>query len=303
MNQSARDSRKALLLSLITPGLGQLYNGDVSKGISFFLIFGFSIPVFSWLALHGPNFSLWLLIVAGALSALGVYVLSCMDAFKRANVIGESYRPGPYNKSYVCVSALFFGYFFVLNQLVMYTRTNLVELHYVPSASMSPGLERGDFVFTDKNVNSPGSKRKIKRGDIATFVYPNDRTAIYVKRVIGLPGDIIEIADGDVKVNGQSLTQSHSSATQGRQVITEKAASGKTYEVYWKPGSQRSPLSLTVPDGRVFVLSDNRDEGYDSRQFGALPLTDIIGIAKQVWFSLADSGLRVDRIGKWVDVN
>jgi len=300
MNQNIRDQKKALMFSLIMPGLGQVYNGEVSKGISLFLIFAFSIPGFSLLAVNGPNFSLWILVLLGVLSALGVYVLSCVDAFKRARTIGESYQLGPYNKSYVYLSMLFFGYFFVLNQLVTYTKAHVIELYHVPSTSMSPGLEKGDYFFTDKDVNSPGCKRKIKRGDIATFVYPNDRTTIYVKRIIGLPGDKIEMIGTDVKVNGQSLVQASPSTKADHQVIREKAESGETYEVYWKIGSQGSQLSLTVPDGQVFVLGDNRDEAYDSRKFGTLPLTDVIGVAKQVWFSLADVGLR---IGKWVDVN
>ncbi|MBK7963217.1 MAG: signal peptidase I [Bdellovibrionales bacterium] len=300
MSQSKRDSKKALLFSLVMPGLGQVYNGEVSKGISLFLIFAFSIPGFSWLALNGPNFSLWILVLLGVLFALGVYVLSCTDAFKRAKAIGEGYQLGPYNKSYVYLSMLFFGYFFVLSQLVTYTKTNLVELYHVPSTSMRPGLEKGDFFFVDKDVNAPGCKRKIKRGDIATFVYPNDRTTIYVKRIIGLPGDKIEMSGTDVKINGQSITQGDSSTSKDHLVVREKAESGETYEVYWKPASQGSQLSLTVPDGQVFVLGDNRDDAYDSRKFGTLPLTDINGIAKQVWFSLADAGLR---IGKWVDAN
>jgi signal peptidase I len=300
MKKNKRDSKKALLFSLIMPGLGQVYNGEVSKGISLFLIFAFSIPAFSWLALNGPNFSLWILVLLGVLFALGVYVLSCTDAFKRAKVIGESYQLGPYNKSYVYLSMLFFGYFFVLSQLVTYTKTNLVELYHVPSTSMSPGLEKGDYFFVDKDVNSPGCKRKIKRGDIATFVYPNDRTTIYVKRIIGLPGDKIEMSGNDVKVNGQSITEGSPSSAQAHLVVKEKAESGETYDVYWKPGSQGTQLSLIVPDGQVFVLGDNRDEAYDSRKFGTLPLTDINGVAKQIWFSLADAGLR---IGKWVDAN
>lgn len=300
MNQNKRDFKKAMLLSLVMPGLGQVYNGEVSKGISLFLIFAFSIPCFSWLALHGPNFSLWMLILLGVFFALSVYALSCIDAVKQAKVISESYRLGHYNKSYVYLSMLFFGYFFVLNQLVTYTKTNLVQLYHVPSVSMSPSLEKGDFFFVDKDVNSPGSKRKIKRGDIATFVYPNDRTTIYVKRIIGLPGDKIEMTGTDVKVNGQSLVQGSSINKADYRLVHEKAESGEVYDVYWKTNSQGYQLSLTVPDGQVFVLGDNRDQAYDSRNFGTLPLTDIIGVAKQVWFSLADSGLR---IGKWVDAN
>lgn len=300
MSKNRRDSKKALLLSLIMPGLGQVYNGEVSKGISLFLIFAFSIPGFSWLALNGPNFSLWILVLLGVLFALGIYVLSCTDAFKRAKVIGKSYQLGPYNNSYVYLSMLFFGYFFVLSQLVTYTKTHLVELYHVPSTSMSPGLEKGDYFFVDKDVNSPGCKRKIKRGDIATFVYPNDRTTIYVKRIIGMPGDKIEMSGTDLKVNGQAITKGSPSSTQEHLVVREKADSGETYEVYWKLGSRGAQLSLTVPEGQVFVLGDNRDEAYDSRKFGTLPLTDIIGVAKQVWFSLADAGLRV---GKWVDAN
>src|SRR5580765_5620533 len=133
------------------PGLGQVYNGEVSKGISLFLTFAFSIPAFSWLAVHGPNFSLWVLVLLGVLFALGVYALSCMDAFKRAKTIGESYQIGPYNKSYVYLSMVFFGYFFVLNQLVDYTRTHLVGLFHMASTSMSPGLEKGDYFFTAKD--------------------------------------------------------------------------------------------------------------------------------------------------------
>ena len=300
MRENKRDSTKALVLSLIMPGLGQVYNGEVSKGISLFLMFAFSIPIFSWLAVRGPNFSLWMLVLLGVLVALGVYALSCVDAFRRAKLTGEDYHLGPYNKSYVYLSMLFFGYFFVLNQLVSYTKDHVVELYHVPSTSMSPGLEKGDYFFTDRDVNSPGCKRKIKRGDIATFVYPNDRTSIYVKRIVGLPGDKIEMTGTDVKVNGQSIVQSSSTTRQDHQVLRERADSGEAYEVYWKLNSVGSQFSISVPDGQVFVLGDNRDEAYDSRKFGTLPLTDVVGIAKQVWFSLADSGLR---IGKWVDVN
>jgi signal peptidase I len=135
---------------------------------------------------------------------------------------------------------------------------------------------------------------------IPAHVYPNDRTSIYVKRIIGLPGDEIEMTGTDLKVNGESLVKSGPSTKDGRLVVEEAAESGETYDVYWQLESPGSKLSLTVPNGQVFVLGDNRDESHDSRKFGTVPLVDVIGVARQVFFSSADVGLR---IGKIVDVN
>ena len=103
-----------------------------------------------------------------------------------------------------------------------------------------------------------------------------------------------------MKVNGKSIVVSGPSAADGREVIQEKADSGETYTVYWKVNSTGSHLSVTVPDGQVFLLGDNRDGAYDSRKFGTVPLTDVVGVAKQIWFSRSNSGLR---LGKWVEVN
>jgi signal peptidase I len=300
MITNKRVPKKALFLSMIMPGLGQVYNGEVSKGISMFLVFAFSVPIFSWLATHGPNFSLWLLIVVGVLINLSVCLMSAIDAFKRAKKIGDNYQLGPFNKVHVYLSLLFFGYFFVLNQLFMYTRNHVVAMYNIPSTSMSPNLEKGDLIFVDRNVNSPESKRKLKHGDIAIFVYPNDRTTIYVKRIIGLPGDKIEIKGTDVTVNDKTIVEGQPITAGDQMVLKEKAESGNTYDVVWKANSQGSQVTTTVPNGQVFVLGDNRDGASDSRSFGAIPLADVIGVTKQVWFSVGDSGLR---LGKWVDVN
>ncbi len=297
-----RNSKIALALSLLLPGLGQIYNGEVSKGISLFLIFAFSIPAFSWLALHGPQSIFWLIVLGGATSALSMYVLCCVDAYRRAQLIGENYTVGPYNKAYVYLSVLLFGYFFVLNQLVTYTKDHMVALYYIPSVSMSPSLDKGDYFFTDKSINAIGSKRNVKRGDVAIFVYPNDRTTIYVKRIIGLPGDQIEIKGNDVSVNGHSLVSSISEEN-GHKIVSEKSESGQNYKVQWKLDTPAEAFSLSVPNGQVFVLGDNRNEAYDSRKFGTVPLTDVVGLAKQIWFSVGESGLRLNRLGQWLDVN
>jgi signal peptidase I len=77
---------------------------------------------------------------------------------------------------------------------------------------------------------------------------------------------------------------------------------GIAYSVLWRKGSPRAPLSLTVPNGQVFVLGDNRDASHDSRHFGVLPLADVSGVARQVWLSVDEhAGLRLGRIGVRLD--
>jgi len=165
---------------------------------------------------------------------------------------------------------------------------------------MSPNIQKGDFIFVDREVNAPGSKRQLKRGDTAVFINPNDRTTIFIKRIIGLPGDQIEIDGTDVRVNGKLLKSGESTVVTEKLLFHENSETGQSYDIYWKEIKDHGSISVKVPAGQVFVLGDNRDESYDSRAFGPLPLIDIIGVAKQSLFSTGSDGLR---LGKWIDVN
>jgi signal peptidase I len=309
---SQRNPKIALALSLIMPGLGQVYNGEIAKGLSLFLIFAFAIPACIWLGMQ-ISVLLSLLALMGVLITVFIYGLCVMDAFKMAKRIGPHFQLGPANRPYVYLAILFFGYFFVLLQLSEYTQTHLAQFFTVPSKSMVPNVLQGDYFFADKRVNSPGAKHSIKRGDVGIFVYPNDRTTIYIKRIVGMPGDKIEITANDLTVNGKSIRGEQVSALGSDELnqllvdhnaYLEKAESGEVYPVLWKKNSQQQTISVTVPDGYVYLLGDNRDESMDSRKFGPVPLTDVIGIAKQVMFSAsADAGFRVFRIGKNVQIN
>jgi len=121
-----------------------------------------------------------------------------------------------------------------------------------------------------------------------------------VKRIIGLPGDKIEMKGTDVLVNGKTIVDGTPDNTSDHLTVHERAESGDIYTVFWKPNSAGSNLSVTVPDGQIFILGDNRDDAVDSRKFGTVPVADVNGVAKQVWYSTGDAGLR---IGKWVGVN
>jgi signal peptidase I len=296
----------ALFSAFLMPGLGQIYNGDTMKAVSVFLAFSFCLPVFAWLGLHGPASCLWLLIIVGALVALAIYVASIIDAYRTAKKIGGSYELKPLNQLAAYLSVLFFGYFFVLGQLTQMTKENMVEAFKVPSTSMIPNVLPGDHFFADKRFNRIGAASRVSRGDLAIFVNPNERSQIYVKRIVGLPGDKIEIADTLVSVNGKSI-QDGAVSDLGNEKLNallkdhvayrEKSEHG-TYVAIWKKDTKHESLSIVVPNGQVFVLGDNRDGSHDSRHFGALPLIDVVGKVRQIWFSAsAEDGIRFGRFG------
>ncbi len=123
----------------------------------------------------------------------------------------------------------------------------------VSGACMQPHLFTGERVLASKLAYHLGEPR---RGEIVIFDYPKDPTQIYVKRVIGLPGETVAIHNGTVSINGKTLAEPY-----------------KTYEAHGDMAPQ------AVPQGQYFVMGDNRDVSDDSRYWGDLPRTDIIGQA------------------------
>ena len=299
----------ALAAALVMPGLGHLYVGEISRGLACLLCAALAGPVSALVAFRVPAPALCFVIFLGAATALGLYVWSAIDAVRIAKQ-AQPGAPRPYQRPLVYCLYVAGCYLLVLRPAVAFTRTERLEAFKIPSASMSPTLLPGDRLFADKTVGHPGGTR-LWRGALALFIYPNERTSIFIKRVIGLPGDHVEISGHRVVVNGRELTSpgDGSANCQPRDVlqghcVRERADRGE-YSVLWSSetaaSKAESTTEWTVPDGQVFVLGDNRDSALDSRRFGTVPLSDIIGVARQVWFSSASGvGIRWDRIGKVV---
>jgi signal peptidase I len=130
----------------------------------------------------------------------------------------------------------------------------------VESVSMQNTLFAGDFVFVNKLAYKLG---KPERGDVIVFKYPPDPTQIpYIKRVIGLPGDQINITDGQVFINGQPLNEPYLDAATAR-------------------GG-----SWTVPPDSLFVMGDNRNNSSDSRSWGYVPFENIMGRAEVIYLPM-----------------
>lgn len=165
--------------------------------------------------------------------------------------------------------------------LALFIRTFVVQAFKIPSGSMLPTLLIGDHLLVNKfiyGIRMPFSGKvlipykKPERGDVVVFRYPKDRSIDYIKRVVGTPGDTIEIRAKKVLVNGEAVADPHAHISSP--AILSAASS---------PRDNFGPV--LVPEGRIFVMGDNRDNSYDSRFWGFVDQQDILGKAFILYWS------------------
>ena len=289
----------AALLSLALPGLGQLYNGEVNKALWLFL--GFVLigaPGETIAALYVPAALMLPLLVVCVLLTFGVWLYAIADAWRSAKN-RQIYTRREWQVSGLYALLFITGNAAILSLFVDTVRPHQVEPFRIPSASMEPSILKGDFLLADKRYNCPNCEGRVEAGDIGLFVYPNDRTTIYIKRVIGLPGDHVTIKGHEVAVNGKSLTREET--VDGERIVVTEQSGERSWRVQWDKNAAGADVDVTVPPGQIFLLGDNRDNTTDSRKFGAVPLSDLVGRARQIWFSKGESGVRWERLGKVVE--
>lgn len=283
----------ALTMSAVLPGFGQLYNGELNKAIWLFLGFALlSVPAIAFATLYLPGGWMMPALAASLLVTLGLWVFGMADAWRRARHL-QNYRPEHWQMSGIYMLVLLLCNFVSLPLLTHYVRGHLVEAFRIPSTSMEPTVLKGDFLFADKRYNCPGCKGGIHRGDIAIFTYPNNRTLLYIKRIIALPGDHVRLRGGEVAVNGKPLATGPNTESED----------GRSWHTIPAPAKASTTADqLVVPPGQVFVLGDNRGDSVDSRVFGTVPMEDVVGKARQVWFSIGKQGVRWHRLGARLNV-
>jgi signal peptidase I len=166
--------------------------------------------------------------------------------------------------------------------LAVFIRTFVVQAFKIPSGSMIPTLLVGDHILVNKfiyGVKIPFVRTTLipisrpERGDVVVFIYPKDKSKDYIKRVIGLPGDKIEIRDKEIYINGKFYVDEYGKY--------EPNGVGRGNPVY-----RREPYGpKTVPENKIFVMGDNRDHSSDSRVWGFVPMENIKGKAFIIYFS------------------
>jgi len=172
--------------------------------------------------------------------------------------------------------------------LALFIRTFAIQAFKIPTGSMEPNLLIGDHLLVNKLVYSPSlgpwedallGKKPIQRGHVVVFKFPEDPTRDFIKRVIGLSGDTVEIRDKQVLINGKPLDEpyAHFIETPLARNDPEYALRGETSRGTWGP--------QVVPGGQLLVLGDNRDNSRDSRYWGFLPIDQVKGRALFVYWS------------------
>ena len=188
---------------------------------------------------------------------------------------------------------------------VLAARWSLASQYRVPTGSMEPTIHVGDHIFVNKmayDLKIPFTEKVLakvsdpKRGDIVVFLFPKDPSVVFVKRMIGLPGDHIHIKNGFISVNGKWIEGSDI----GSNELSQKNQDF-TYHEHWLKHDvtvQRIPdmaraheLDFVVPENMYFCMGDNRDNSDDSRSWGFVPRKNLKGRASRVLWSVSFANL------------
>jgi signal peptidase I len=209
--------------------------------------------------------------------------------------------------------------FFPILLLVLVIRSFLFEPFRIPSESMMPTLFKGDFIFVNKfayGLRLPVLNSKIlkigepKHGDVVVFRLPSDPSIDYIKRVVGLPGDVVDYEDSSKRltINGQPIDMRLLGAYEGEPFTTigREKLGDHDHELLVKRGAVSRGGRYVVPPGSYFMMGDNRDNSRDSRFEGVefVPEGNLVGRAVGIWMNWrwpSEGGPQWSRIGKGVD--
>lgn len=187
--------------------------------------------------------------------------------------------------------------FFPVLFVVLVLRSFLFEPFQIPSGSMIPTLEVGDFILVNKftyGIRLPVTRTKIidvnepKRGEVMVFFPPHKPDTYYIKRVVGLPGDEISYINNVLFINGEQMEQTLVKALPPANPINmwmTEDLGGVEHQMLKavQPGRLSQKGHWVVPEGHYFMLGDNRDNSLDSRAWGPVPESAIVGKAFAVW--------------------
>lgn len=264
----------AAILALLAPGLGHLYSGQLPRAVAAALVFLFFTNGF-FLILVNPSLEQLTILMFFAAGCL-LYLVHAIFAWRTASRQCRDFVLRPYNQWYHYVlwwlSATF---------LVLFTMLLLGDYRGFrsPSSSMERSLLLDERFLADMSAYETNDP---VRGDAVIFICPCDSTTLYFKRCLGLPGDTIAIVNKKLVINGiefaePATLQFIDTTVNGELIIHPRLSAGVDSRDNYGP--------YQVPKGQFFMIGDNRDNSYDSRYFGFVPKSMILGKAVRIYYS------------------
>jgi signal peptidase I len=265
----------SFILSILVPGLGQVYNSQLKKGIiiysSFLFLEFIIIPVFR-LQFTFSGIMLCLVLF------ISIYIYAIADSIY-FSIVSNKQKIFSYNKWFIYLLAIIFN-------ISIHTIFELsdywgVEPYSIPTSAMEPTLLHGDYIIAD--LTAYDSKTP-EPGDIIIFQYPLNPELDYIKRCIAVGGQTLEIIDKKVFVNGVRFADSSFVKFIDRRILT-KEEGNKFFKTYNNLGSRDNFGPILIPEGHYFVMGDSRDNSADSRVWGFVPEQNLKGKALFIYFS------------------
>lgn len=291
---SRRRRLLALLLSFLVPGGGQALANDLSRGVGLAVASaGVAILAIASLA-KIPGSPGILLPIAGAI----VWRTWCAwDAYR----ISGMPRSAPGGRRLVGALLVFLVVAVALDETTYSLGGRILGAGWrIPSGSMGPALVAGDYILATP------LRREPTRGDIVTFDSPIDSSVLLIKRIVAGPGDIVEMKNGHISLNGRAVAEPYAH-------YDEPEVGPVSDDFLWQAGHLARPTTnyrasrdtwgpLVVPLGEYFVLGDDRDNSLDSRYFGFVKRSAIRGLPTRIYFSRDPDAahIRWSRIGATV---
>lgn len=298
----------ALALSFLSAGVGHLYCGRIAKGLPLYFAW-ILVPLCSIIAALVPPSATGLVLLGllPAVTVLIVYLYAAIDAWRLAYQIGSDYSLRDYNRAAVYWLLIVVQMVYSIG-LIVGVRGFVYEAFVIPVNSMSPTILNGDRILARKLLPLHHFP---KRGDLIVFRNPMPTGgSVFVKRVVAVAGDHIEISGERLLINGNELERDRvpdeSLKLLGKKVrgrVAYEVNSGHRYLVAYDDSSDAGPeqgdFEATIPERHVFVLGDNRDRSKDSRHFGSIHIGDIVGYVDYVYWpseSWSRFGVANDRL-------
>ena len=274
---------------LLSPGLPALTASRWRRGVVFELVelgvylLAVGAGWFSWAT------GFWL----GLLLLLAWRMIAAVDAIQAPAAAKQM--------PWAMLVGMALGLLFGKEGVALFLRANVVEAFQSPNQGMAPTLVLGDKFFVGKHV------AEVHRGDVLVFRRPDATGSPYVKRVIGIGGDLVAMTGDHLTVNGTPVKRRVTDEScpvvveSGSCVVWEETLEGRAYRVLAISSPRDEKWSVTVPPDSYFVLGDNRDNSNDSRHFGSVPKANRIGVPTFIWWSKDEAGFRLDRLNRRVE--